>query len=422
MLAHSDEYSKFSQHCVRRPAIKLYADWDKDGTYDNSTCDVVAAEWVNEIDSPVSSVVKSYADITFSNTNSEYYYFGSGQLVDCNGDPIPETISTKDVRPSVPIKIESGFRYPDISTCDECGLVEDTIQVYCGSSEKFPSYTMEDGGRSLAMIHFTDSIDTFASSIFTTDMTFTNQTSGQVLTSIASVFGYTIVIPDMGSSPISFTISSGDTVEDWLKYITEIDGGRFYQDADCQLHYETQSYIAGVIPSPVMSINTCDHVIDTSTPALGNIYNYVKVQQFTNAGGVEYTAIDQTSIDQYGLKPLTVTNPLVTTENSAQIIANRILSFYSQGTDDREITVVGLPQLEVNDRIYLRERITNKTCIDCGCYTLYSEQIWRINRTYNRIDETGHTTKLTLTKSPLILNPFVFCESDTCNNQIGIIC
>lgn len=426
MLTVSDDFKHFAQRCVRHPlnnvTLKFNRDEDNYANMESVKCDVTRVEWTSQADSPVASVVKSYADVTLSNTNGEYYQYLDSTLENCSGD-IVETAVTKDVRPGLKMRLYEGFSWPTVDSCSICTHDNEYSLQFTGRSEKFPSYTTENGGNSLASIHFVDNIDDVLATYTKFPKDYTGQTvGGALLDWFNTNTPYTITIPDVGAIPLGPLVITDQPLGEYIKYMIELNGGRFYQAADGQYRYETQAYINSQSPTPAMILNTCDHIIDTSTPSLDQIYNSVTVQQFTNPGGVTYTATDFDSITKYGLRPLVVTNPLVDTVDKAKVIADRVISFYSQGTYDREITTVGLGWLEVYDKVLVRERIKNSACSSCGCQTLYSDVIYRITKVYSVHDENGFVQKYTLTRAPLILNAFTFCESETCNQQVGIVC
>lgn len=427
MLTVSNNYKYFAQRCVRRPIINVDIGFDRNSGYndlESVKCDLVTAEWVSQADSPVASVVKSYADISLSNTSGKYYQYLDSDFSDCNGSFV-ESANTKDVRPGLKMRLYEGFTYPTAgNSSNVCDFTKDYALQFTGSSEKFPSYTTENGGNSLAQFHFTDNIQAALDSVANIDINYNGATVKAALEDwFTNQFPATINIPDPGNILVgNFTLEAGKPLSDILKYMIELNGGRFYQDVNGDYFYETNNWINNSITAPSLVLDTCNHITDISTPSLDQIYNSIIVQQFTNPGGIEYKISDQNSIDMFGVRQLVITNPLIPNLAAAKSIANRVLSFYSQSTYDREITIVGLGWIEVYDKIILHERVKNKICDRCGCKTLYTDTIYRVTKVYSIHNGDGFKQKLTLTRSPLVLNAFTFCISPTCNSQTAIMC
>lgn len=426
MLEVSDNYKYFAQRCVRHPILDVQFGFNRQGGYndlESIKCDLMRAEWVSQADSPIASIVKSYADVTVVNNDGKYYQYLDTSFANCDGEVIEEA-DTQDVRPGLKMRLYEGFSYPTPTSQTLCDHIKDYELQFTGSSEKFPSYTTENSGNSLAQFHFTDNLQALLDSTADIDINYNGATVKDALQDwCTNQFPSVMNVPDPGNILVgNYTLEAGKPFSDILKYMIELNGGRFYQDVNGDYFYETNNYINNSVTVPDAILDTCNHVINTSTPSLDQIYNHITVQQFTNPGGIEYVATDQTSIDSFGLRPLVVTNPLIPDLEAAQSIANRVLSFYSQSTYDREIEIIGLGWLQVYDKVILRERVKNQLCETCKCQTLYSEVIYRITKVYSVHDSDGFRQKLTLTRSPLILNRFTFCETPTCNSQIGVIC
>lgn len=429
MLSVSDDYKYFAQRCTRHPVVSAVVGFDRMVVdYTNMTnvdCDIVSVDWTSQADSPVASIVKSYADITFSNTNGKYMQYLDNTLDDCDGNFV-KTADVLNVTPGLKTRIKAGFGWDKNMTGTFCGHYKEYANQFTGRSDKFPSYTTEDGGRSLATIHFVDDMDRLLGSATKFQKVYTGWTVGQALTDwFTTAFGEPIVIPDNGAIPLGTLVIEPETdiFGDYLRQMVEINGGRFYIDVNGIYHYDTNAYINSLSATPDVILGTCEHILDISSPSLDNVYNIVKVQQFANPGGIEYTGIDSASVSQYGPHEIVITNPLIPNQSAAKAIADRVLAFYANSTYDREIEIIGLGWLQVYDKVLIRERVESDVCSSCKCRSLYSETIYRINKIYSRIDgDNGFTQKLTLTRSPLIENTFIACESETCNNQIGVKC
>lgn len=418
----SDNFKKFAQHCVRRPVVDVSFDFHDE--FESVNCDLLTVAFTQQADSPISSVVKSFADVTVSNADGKYSQYLDLTLSNCD-DELVETLENKDIRPGMELTIDDGFLIPD-GDCDHCNNTRDTVRQFTGKSERFPAYTTVDNGRSLAQFHFVDGTGELAGTSSDVDVDYSGFTVGEALQDwFANNFaGNTLNVPDNGAIllPDPFIIEANKPFSDYLKNMIDLNGGRFYQRQDGQFHYDTHAQVNDNNVTADFVFDTCNHIIDTTTPSLNDIYNAITVQQFTNPGGIEYTAINEESIARYGRREFTLTNPLVDSVATARAIAERTLAFYEDGAFEREITVVGLGWLEVYDVVQVRERVKSRPCENCMCETLYSETIYRIKKIYSQHSPQGYTQKYTLVRSPLSLNQFIFCDSSVCDPQFSVAC
>lgn len=419
MQAVSEAFDFWNSHCTRKPVTTVAAVFDRatqedlrpftfcedqfcdpnvlwacssldvlpafDFAQNDITCDVVSVQVVRQCDRPLGSLTKSYADICLANPNGKYTQWSNGTFQDCE-DVDTFFPAPVDVTQGLPIQIGGGYRW---GTCDE---KEETICLFTGLTDRNPRYTNQSGGNSLVCLHAVDSVGKALELLIPSDIVFDDVPVHEAIKTLLSAVGVYVDVSGCDSQcNVSFTAEANDQVKDYLANLIMLDTGRFYADEKGRFKYECESGDQEC----VYEINTYDHVISTERPSVKDVYNIVKVQQFTNPGGVEETVSDQASVDTFGPSSLTITNPLIDSPQKAQDIGNRLLGLYSQGSFQRTVEIVGIPQLQVGDVICLRERVGSKAG-DCTCESVYQTVKYRLCKIIDTYNGEGHSQKLTM--------------------------
>lgn len=383
-----------------------YYDYEK---YNN--CDLIEFEYNDECNKPVSTISKKYGDITLSNTRGQYSFYATGDFENCDGDLVYSEQATQ-ILPGQPIRLQIGFKK---QCCDDTA---EYITLATGTITEFPEINNTNGANDTIRIHFEDNMNALLDQPIAVQPY--SGPAGQVIQDILEANNISIYVPDLGTNTVTFTPEPDKTIADYLDLLVAFNGGRVYIDSNGQFRYDTAEYMANESPTPNFIVNTFDHVLNMGSLRRGTIYNRVKVQQFTNPGGVECILNDGDSQSKYGVKDYVYTNELISTPAQACEIATRILREYSLGDYERDVEVLGLPCIESGDIIQLVERVKKQACPDCGCQNLRQRVNYRVCRVNGRFGSNGFTQRLTIYRSNLPLREWVACQEPICSANIRI--
>lgn len=421
MIAVSEAFDFWNSHCVRKPISTVAAVFDRatdEGlraftfcedefcdpdvvwacssldvlpTYDfaqnDISCDVVSVQVVRQCDKPLGSLVKSYADICLSNSRGKYSQWASGSFQDCSDEDIdyPQPV---DVTQGLPIQIGGGYKWNK----DGCDDMRETVCMFTGLTDRSPRYTNQGGGNELVCFHAVDNVGKALELLIPEDVVFDDVPVSEAITTLLASVGVYVDTDCESTCTVSFTAEENKQVKDYLANLIMLDTGRFYADEKGNFKYDCNNCVDTDCD---YEINTFDHIISTERPSVKDVYNIVKVQQFTNPGGVEITATDPSSIEQFGPSSLTITNPLIDNEDKANELGQRILSLYAKGSFERTVEIYGIPQLQVGDIICLKERIATRSG-DCKCENIYQSVKYKLCKIVDTYNTSGHTQRLTM--------------------------
>lgn len=386
--------------------LEILPYYDYDGSMEK--CRVISIEYTHEMSSPLGSVVKSTADVVLSNNDRKFSRYDHPQYYNCDYDvlSLPESTNTA---PGIPFRIYTGFWWKN-----GCDKVRENVVNFTGLSESFPKIDIENGGNATATFHLVDLITKIESLPILTPMTYSNMLVSDIISSLLNSVGVSVSIPDSGTVYTTVTTELGKTIKDYLYNLVDLEFGRFYQNEYGFFTFETYDYWAYKNNTCLYTLSTKTNVISLQQPQYSDIINYVKVQQFTNPGGIEVVQQSLSSISQYGYHPYTVTNPLIADEDTANSIAQKLLQRYSRSSYQRDVEIVAIPQLQVGDLVCLEERIDTDSRDDC-CEPIYQETHYIVKKIYGNLPEDGYIQKLTLTRTGVPLNEFNWCESPVCD-------
>jgi hypothetical protein len=374
-------------------------------------CNLLSWEYNFERDEFWGGLTKSFADLTLANYNGRYSYFYKPPYTTCEG--ATTTIAGGvDTYPGIPLRLRTGFKWRD----NECNWHEEYINRFIGTSSDFPEIDTTDGGRSTARFHFEDAIGKIADYPLSNSYTFTNVLVSDVIKTLLADAGISnIYIPDAGTQLVSFTANVNDKLGDWLRKLCFMELGSIYQSSNGVLRFDTGNYDTGksLDSECVATFDTWDNIIDVSQESWNNIKNIIKVQQFSNSGGIEYTAKAMPSIRKFGAQYLTIANELITSVAQAQALAERLLRLHAYGSRERVMKIKADPRLELGDVVCLRERVTRDMRNGC-CETIYQDTKYMIQRIHGS-GPSPYNQEITLSKVGFAKKCFILCETLLCD-------
>lgn len=445
MLKASDAFYFMSRHCNRHPIADPSLVWDRSLSdqfilcetplcdmqsvpycsqlkgalapyaYNrfSERCSLISWEYNFERDEFWGGLTKSFADLVLANNDGRYSYFYKPPYINCDGNEttIKDGLNTY---PGIPLRLKTGFRWRD----NECGWHEEFVDRFIGISSDFPQITTSDGGRSTARIHFEDSISRIADYPLNSTHTFTDVLVSDAIRELLADIGVSnVYIPNPGTQLVTFTANQDDRIGDWLKKLCFMELGALYQTTSGILRFDIgdQMNNTDMDTECTVTLDTWEDITDISQESWNNVKNIIKIQQFTNPGGIEYTAKAPPSINQFGPQYLTVTNELVSSVEQAQALAEQLLRMHAYGSGQRVIKKIADPRIEVGDVVCLRERVTRDMRNGC-CETIDQETKYLVQRIHGS-GPLPYEQELTLTKVGFAKRCFILCETLLCDTD-----
>lgn len=350
-------------------------------------CEIVSIEIIHS-NCGAYGVATNDAYVTFSNTNNDYSAYLTAmpyKTLNCAGEDVGYR-RYEDTDSGKHFKLGIGFKWlKDGQWHKECLEIFEGITVARGYT------TYENSGKSLVKFHLEDAWSTIKNATvpdtYLATTTLSNHVQNMMLYHDAP---YEIRV--LNYNPTFKIESDGLTLEEYIQKLCEVGLARFYWSTqDNKFIFETLEWSEVNRKEPVTQIDTCDYIIDLNDPVIEEGYSAVRVEQFSKSGGIESFRGDITTGVQ------TITNDYIQTQDMADYIANKMYGVLKYGSQNREVTVIGQPFLEVGDVITVRERIDSDSRSG-DCQNLYNSSNWRICKIVNQIDDKGYTQKLTLDK------------------------
>ena len=369
-----------------------------------SSCDITSVEVIKSC-SGLTGIDNEEGYVTFANHDNVFEtYFGNVQVPkrDCDG-VLVDYKTLEDDSSGKSFIIDLGFKW---------GLESDYaeyVRQIVGTTKSRAQKTVSQGGNSLAKFRIVNNFDVML------EIPYPITQTAPLTTHLLNLFNYLDVDFEIRTdyNP-SFAIDQDErvSVEKTLEQLAQVAMARVYWDGT-KVIYESLEWWERNRSTPVAEINTCDHVTLLRPSTLNQTTQAVKVQQFTNPGGVE------SFNGESGGDTLSITNPYLDDQQMADYLSDKLFANIVNGTQQRIVETIGLPWYQIGDVIALRERIDTVYDGD-KCTNIYNNGNWRICRRSELYGESGYSQKLTVDK--VGIRPFVSVFSYSTNSPDITIC
>lgn len=331
------------------------------------------------------------AYITFDNTDNKFEsYFKGGEQnkkFDCDNNET-DYKNTEDDRIGKHFSIGIGFKWDLEGSYKEC------LPIISGYTIARGEKTLSDGGRECIKFKISNPFYNFL------DLDYTNNNTDTLIGHLQSVFTYMDVDFQINTNynPTFQVDFEGLSIREVLNKLALMGLARIYWDGE-KVVYESIEWWQINRSQPVGEINTYCHITDIRPSTINETTSGVKVEQFTNPGGIE---------NEYGDTSgtvVTITDECIQTQAMADYIGDGLWSVYENGTQQRIIETVGCPWIEKGDAYTIKERVDTVRDEDGNCENVYEVSTYRICGVSNFIGPGGYSQKLTVDKVGVL--PFI---------------